>query len=54
MHCKLPKSLLKIGMPLIKNVLKPLSKSVLMLLGLTVTASAADVRIHKKILGSRN
>ena len=35
-----------------KNVLKPLAKSVLMPLRLTTTASAADARIHKKILGS--
>ena len=33
-----------------KNVIKPLAKSVLLALGLT---AAADTRIHKKILGSR-
>ena len=44
--------LLKIRLPLIKNVVKPLAKSVLSLLGLTAAASAADVGIHKKILGS--
>ena len=46
--------LLKIGLPLIKNVIKPLAKSVLMPLGLTAAASAADAGIHKKMLGSGN
>ena len=46
--------LLKTGLPLIKNVIKPLAKSVLIPLGLTVTASAADAGIHRKILGSGN
>ena len=41
-------------MPLIKNVIKPLAKSVLIPLGLTAAASAADAGIHKKILGSGN
>ena len=40
--------LLKIGLPLIKNVIKPLVKSVLIPLGLTAAASAADAGIHKK------
>ena len=44
--------LLKTGLPLIKNVIKPLAKSVLIPLGLTAAASAADAGIHKKILGS--
>ena len=44
--------LLKTGLQLIKNVIKPLAKSVLIALGLTVAASAADAGIHKKILGS--
>ena len=39
--------LLKTGLPLIKNVIKPLAKSFLIPLGLTV-AAAADVGIHKK------
>ena len=43
---------LKTGLPLIKNVIKPLAKSVLIALGLTAAASAADAGIHKKILGS--
>ena len=44
--------LLKIGLPLMKSVIKPLAKSVLTTLGLTAAASAADAGIHKKILGS--
>ena len=44
--------LLKTGLPLIKNVIKPLAKSVLIPLGLTAAAPAVDVGIHKKILGS--
>ena len=36
-----------------KNVIKPLAKSVLIPLGLTAALSAADAGIHKKILGSR-
>ena len=43
--------LLKTGFPLIKNVIKPLAKSVLIPLGL-IAASAADAGIHKKVLGS--
>ena len=46
--------LLKTGLPLIKNVIKPLAKNVLIPLGLTAAASAADAGIHKKILGSGN
>ena len=46
--------LLKTGSPLIKNVIKPLAKSVFIPLGLTAAASAADAGIHKKILGSGN
>ena len=46
--------LLKTGLPLIKNVIKPLAKSVLIPLGLTAAVSAADAGIHKKILGSGN
>ena len=47
---KLLGPLLKTGLPLINNVIKPLAKSVLFPLGLT----AADAEIHKKILGSGN
>ena len=45
--------LLKTGLPLIKNVMKPPVKSVLIPLGLTAAASAADVGIHKKIIRIR-
>ena len=44
--------LLKTGLPLMKSVIKPLAKSVLIPLGLTAAASAADAGIHKKTLGS--
>ena len=44
--------LLKTGLPLIKNVIKPLAKSILIPQGLTAAASAADAGIHTKILGS--
>ena len=37
-------------LPLIKNVLTPLTKSVLIPLGLTAAASATDVTIQKKNL----
>ena len=40
--------LLKIGLSSIKNLIKPLAKSVLIPLGLTAAASAVDVGIHKK------
>ena len=42
--------LLKNGLPLMKNVIQPLTKSVLIPLGLTAVVSAADAGIHKKIL----
>ena len=45
---KLLGPLLKSGLPLIKNVIKPLTKIILIPLGLTAAASAADARIHKK------
>ena len=44
--------LLKAGLPLIKNMIKPLARSVLIPLGLTAAASAAHAGIRKKILGS--
>ena len=46
--------LLKTGLPLIKNVIKPLAKSVLIPLELTAAASTADAGIHKKFLGLDN
>ena len=39
--------LIKTGLPLIKNVIKPLVKSVLIPLELTAAASAEDAGIHK-------
>ena len=45
--------LLKTGFSLLKNVIKPLAKSVLIPLGLTGVASAADVGIHKNNLSFR-
>ena len=44
--------LLETELPLIKNVIKPLARIVLISLGLTAGASAADAGIHKKILES--
>ena len=44
--------LLKTGLPLMKSVIQPLAKNVLIPLGSTAAASAADAGIHKKILGS--
>ena len=51
---KLLGPLLKTRLSLIKNVIKPLAKSVLIPLGLSAAASAADAGIHKKVLGSGN
>ena len=44
--------LVKTGLPLMKNAIKPLAKGVLIPLRLTAAASAADAGMHKKILGS--
>ena len=44
--------LLKISLPLIGNVLKPLAENVSILLGLTAAASATDAAIHKKTFAS--
>ena len=44
--------LLRTGLPLMKSVIKPLAKSVLVPLGLIAAASAVDAGIHKKILRS--
>ena len=46
------RSLTTIALPFLKNSAKPLIKNVLLPLELTTAASAADVGIHKKILGS--
>ena len=40
--------LLKTGLSLMKSVIHPIAKNVLIALGLTVAASAADAGIHKK------
>ena len=39
---------LRTGLPLMKNLIKPLAKSVLIPLGLTTAVSAADAVMHKK------
>ena len=44
--------LLKTGLPLMKSVIKPLAKSVLIPLRLTAAADVADAGIHKKNSGS--
>ena len=41
--------LLKTGLPLMKSVIQPLAKSILIPLGLTAAVSAADAGIHKNI-----
>ena len=43
--------LLRTGSPLMKNIIQPLAKSVLIPLELTAAASVTDAGIHKKILG---
>ena len=48
---RLLRPLLKTGLPLIENVVKPLAKSFLIPLGLTAVASAADAAIHEKMFG---
>ena len=47
---KLLGPLLRSRLPLMKSVIKPLAKNVLVPLGLTAAASAADAGIHKKNL----
>ena len=42
--------LLKAGLPLMKNLIKPLAKSILIPLGLTAAASAVDAGMDKKNL----
>ena len=44
--------LLKTGLPLMRNALKPLAKSALIPLGLTVAAAETDATIDKKMFGS--
>ena len=45
--------LLQTGLPLMKNVPKPIAKSVLIQLGLTTTTLAADAVILKKLISAR-
>ena len=49
---RLGSPLIKTGLLLIKNVIKPLAKNVLIPLGLTAAVSTADTGIHKKVLGT--
>ena len=51
-HSRLLGPSLKTGLPLIKNIIKPLATNVPIPLGLTAAASAADAGIHKNVLGS--
>ena len=48
---RLLRLLLNTGLPLRGRVIKPLTKSVLIRLGLTAAASATDATIHKKMFG---
>ena len=43
---------MKVALPLMKNVVTPLTKRFLIPLGLMVAASAANAAIQKKIYGS--
>ena len=49
---RLLEPLLKTGLPLMKDVLRPLAKSALIPLGVTAAISAEDAAIHKKMFGS--
>ena len=49
---RLLEQLLKNGLLLMKNLLKPVAKSILMPLRLTAAAAATDATIHKKMFGS--
>ena len=44
--------LLRTGLTLMRNVLKPFAKSVFIPLGLTAATSATDAAIQKRIFGS--
>ena len=41
-----------VGLPLMKNAFTPLTKSILIPLGLTAAATATDAAIQKKIFAS--
>ena len=45
---RLLEPLIKTGLPLTKNILKPLAKSISIPLGLTTAASATDAATHEK------
>ena len=47
---RLLEPLTKVGLPLMKNILTPLAKSVVITLGLTAAASVTDKKFHKKSL----
>ena len=49
---RLLRPVLKTGLTFIGNALKPLTKSVLILWGLTAAARATDAATHKKMFGS--
>ena len=49
---RLPGQLLETGLTLLKNILKPLTESIFIPLGLTTALSATDADIQKKICGS--
>ena len=44
---------MKIGLPLMKNVLTPLAISILVILGITAAPSATDAALIKKPFSSR-
>ena len=46
------RSLMSMCLPLVKNVVTPLAKSILVPLGLTTAASETEAAIQKKIFGS--
>ena len=48
------KPLISVGLPLMKNVLTPLAKSILVPFGLTAAASAADAKDLFLIISERN
>ena len=51
---RLLRPLLKTELSLIRNVLIPLTKSILIPLGLIAAVSATDAAIHKNMFGSGN
>ena len=46
------RAITKTGLPLMKNLRKPLAKSILISLRLKAAASATDAAIHQKMFGS--